>query len=138
MTTDIAPDRPDASPAALRLLAVIFYTIFAISVSIVAMALFGLFGLALAVSLAWQWARVAAFGRGGHAAAPVRAEPHAPIGPLPTGNAAFDGYRDETLARLEAERADFVAFLDRLRQARDAAEFQRFLDERGGGNAPRA
>ena len=47
-----------------------------------------------------------------------------------TGNAAFDGYRDETLKRLEEEQSSFETFLDRLRQAKDKAEFDQFMTER--------
>ena len=48
----------------------------------------------------------------------------------PTGNAAFDAYRAETLRRLEEEQEAFQAFLDRLREARDKAEFDQFMEER--------
>jgi len=55
-----------------------------------------------------------------------------------TGNTAFDSYRDETLRRLEEEQHNFEAFLQRLRDARDKAEFDQFMDERAkaasGGN----
>lgn len=47
-----------------------------------------------------------------------------------SGNAAFDAYRAETLARLEAEQADFAEHLKRLREARDREEFERFMSER--------
>lgn len=47
-----------------------------------------------------------------------------------TGNAAFDAYRDETLKRLEDEHRAFVDFLQKLRDARDKAEFDQFMDER--------
>lgn len=47
-----------------------------------------------------------------------------------TGNTAFDAYRDETLKRLEEERAAFTAFLDQLRAAKDKAEFDQFLASR--------
>lgn len=47
-----------------------------------------------------------------------------------TGNAAFDTYKAETLARLEREQDDFEAFLRRLREARDKAEFDQYMDER--------
>lgn len=47
-----------------------------------------------------------------------------------TGNAAFDAYRDETMKRLEDEQSAFEAFLERLRQAKDKAEFDEFMDER--------
>ncbi|MEQ9258894.1 MAG: DUF2852 domain-containing protein [Roseovarius sp.] len=48
----------------------------------------------------------------------------------PTGNSAFDAYRAETLERLEREQENFEAFLQRLRDARDKAEFDQFMDER--------
>ena len=47
-----------------------------------------------------------------------------------TGNSAFDAYRNETLRRLEEEQQSFEAFLDRLRAARDKAEFDQFMEER--------
>ena len=52
-----------------------------------------------------------------------------------SGNAAFDEYRRETLRRLEEEQQEFVVYLERLRQARDKAEFDQFMAERrsGGG-----
>lgn len=48
----------------------------------------------------------------------------------PTGNAAFDAYKNETLRRLEEEQEKFEAFLQRLRDARDKAEFDQFMEER--------
>ena len=50
--------------------------------------------------------------------------------PPPAGNAAFDDYRAETLRRLEEEQREFVAYLERLRRARDKAEFDQFMAER--------
>ncbi|MGK7755270.1 MULTISPECIES: DUF2852 domain-containing protein [unclassified Roseovarius] len=47
-----------------------------------------------------------------------------------SGNSAFDAYRDETLRRLEEEQQNFEAFLERLRAARDKAEFDQFMEER--------
>lgn len=47
-----------------------------------------------------------------------------------TGNAAFDAYKADTLRRLEEEQEHFEAFLQRLRDARDKAEFDQFIDER--------
>ncbi len=49
-----------------------------------------------------------------------------------SGNAAFDDYRSETLKRLEDEQQEFVGFLERLRRAKDKAEFDQFIAERGG------
>ncbi|MGO9484992.1 MAG: DUF2852 domain-containing protein [Rhodomicrobium sp.] len=47
-----------------------------------------------------------------------------------TGNAAFDEYRNEMLKRLEDEQKEFTGFLDRLRRAKDKAEFDQFMTER--------
>ncbi|SPJ24000.1 DUF2852 domain-containing protein [Palleronia abyssalis] len=47
-----------------------------------------------------------------------------------SGNAAFDTYRNETLRRLEDEQAAFEGFLKRLREARDKAEFDQFMEDR--------
>jgi hypothetical protein len=46
-----------------------------------------------------------------------------------SGNRAFDEYRAETLRRLEDEQKEFAAFLDRLRFAKDKAEFDQFMTE---------
>ncbi len=48
----------------------------------------------------------------------------------PSGNRAFDEYREETLKRLEEEAHDFKSFLERLRHAKDKAEFDQFISER--------
>ena len=48
----------------------------------------------------------------------------------PSGNRAFDEYREETLRRLEDEQREFLAFLERLRHAKDKAEFDQFMAER--------
>jgi hypothetical protein len=57
----------------------------------------------------------------------------------PSGNRAFDEWREGELARLEEERRKLVAaerefaeFLDQLRRARDREEFDRFMQERRG------
>ena len=47
-----------------------------------------------------------------------------------TGNTAFDAYKADTLRRLEEEQDQFEAFLERLRDAKDKAEFDQFMDER--------
>ncbi|MDU8945351.1 DUF2852 domain-containing protein [Ovoidimarina sediminis] len=46
-----------------------------------------------------------------------------------TGNSAFDAYKADTLRRLEEEQDAFEAFLNRLREAKDKAEFDQFMDE---------
>ena len=71
----------------------------------------------------WQscmppWAR---WGGGSNAAPPA---------PPTSGNHAFDEYRAETLRRLEEEQNEFSSFLERLRFAKDKAEFDQFMAER--------
>ncbi len=57
--------------------------------------------------------------------------PKGPGGPMySTGNRAFDEYRADTLRRLEDEARDFQGFLDRLRMAKDKAEFDDFMKQR--------
>jgi hypothetical protein len=51
-------------------------------------------------------------------------------GPPSSGNHAFDEYRSETLRRLEEEQSEFRDFLDRLRFAKDKAEFDQFMADR--------
>ncbi|MFV0300351.1 MAG: DUF2852 domain-containing protein [Paracoccus sp. (in: a-proteobacteria)] len=48
----------------------------------------------------------------------------------PTGNVAFDAYREETLKRLEDEHREFLDFLAKLREAKDKAEFDQFMAQR--------
>ncbi len=50
--------------------------------------------------------------------------------PASSGNRAFDEYRAETLRRLEEEQKEFKDFLERLRHAKDKAEFEQFMGER--------
>jgi len=47
-----------------------------------------------------------------------------------SGNTAFDSYKTETLRRLEEEQENFEAFLQRLRESKDKAEFDEFMEER--------
>ena len=47
-----------------------------------------------------------------------------------SGNVAFDEYREETLRKLDEEQREFRDFLDRLRAAKDRAEFDDFMAER--------
>jgi hypothetical protein len=52
-----------------------------------------------------------------------------------TGNRAFDDYREETLHRLEEEASEFQTFLQRLRHAKDKAEFDQFMADRRTGTS---
>jgi hypothetical protein len=59
-----------------------------------------------------------------------RAYRHHAQGFTSTGNSAFDAYKAETLRRLEEEQEAFESFLQRLREAKDKAEFDQFMDDR--------
>ena len=48
----------------------------------------------------------------------------------PSGNRAFDEYRSEALRKLEEEAEEFRSFLERLRMAKDRAEFDDFMRDR--------
>jgi Protein of unknown function (DUF2852) len=50
--------------------------------------------------------------------------------PRTSGNNAFDKYRSDTLQRLEEEGKEFREFLNRLRAAKDKAEFDQFMADR--------
>ena len=52
-----------------------------------------------------------------------------------SGNRAFDEYRAETLRRLEEEQREFREFLERLRMAKDKAEFDQFMADRRNRSA---
>ena len=47
-----------------------------------------------------------------------------------SGNTAFDAYKAETLKRLQDEQSAFEEFLQRLRDAKDKAEFDQFMEDR--------
>jgi hypothetical protein len=52
--------------------------------------------------------------------------------PSRSGNRVFDDYRADTLRRLEEEQREFKEFLQRLRFAKDRAEFEQFMADRRG------
>lgn len=54
-----------------------------------------------------------------------------------SGNSAFDAYKADTLRRLEEEQDAFEAFLQRLRDAKDQAEFDAFMKERKENAEPK-
>ncbi len=49
-----------------------------------------------------------------------------------SGNVAFDEYREETLRKLEEDQREFRDYLDKLRAAKDRAEFDQFMNDRHG------
>ena len=53
-----------------------------------------------------------------------------------SGNVAFDEYREETLRKLEEDQREFRDYLDKLRAAKDRAEFDQFMADRRNRPAP--
>ena len=53
-----------------------------------------------------------------------------------SGNHAFDEYRAATIKRLEDEQVEFREFLERLRFAKDKAEFDQFMADRRNRSTP--
>ncbi|MEO0916394.1 MAG: DUF2852 domain-containing protein [Pseudomonadota bacterium] len=131
-TTDTALRSLSRPPLAVQILAIIGFTAFAIPVSIIAMDQFGVLGLFLAAFLAYQWTQLAGMGTRAQLTAAVKAlKPQVEdITPTSSGNASFDAYRTELLARLKQEQVNFEGFLSRLRDAKDKSEFDTFLTER--------
>lgn len=90
-------------------------------------------GLALLVYTVWS-GRMKNFGKRwrGCGKSSSRQDRHS------SGNVAFDEYRHETMKRLEDEQEAFVSFLDKLRKAKDQAEFEQFMADRGNGRGMEA
>ncbi len=85
-------------------------------------------GLALLAYLTWS-GRMGCKGRKNHAWGEGRWSGKS-YRMSPSGNSAFDEYRQETLRRLEDEKQMFTDFLDSLRKAKDKAEFDQFMNDR--------
>ncbi|WP_172294095.1 DUF2852 domain-containing protein [Pseudoruegeria sp. HB172150] len=83
-------------------------------------------GLALLAYMIWSKRMFNGCSRRGH----NHQHRHMRHGLKPTGNQAFDSYKSETLRRLEEEQEAFEAFLQRLREAKDKAEFDQFMEDR--------
>ncbi len=83
-------------------------------------------GLALLAYMIWS-KRMCSSNKGHRKQARHRRMRH---GLTSTGNQAFDSYKAETLRRLEEEQEAFESFLQRLREAKDKAEFDQFMDQR--------
>jgi hypothetical protein len=90
----------------------------------------GLLVLALAI---WRGSMLCCGFGFGHGNDRVDRSPAAREGAAPprtSGNRAFDAYREDTLKRLEEEQRSFREYLERLRNAKDRAEFEQFMEER--------
>lgn len=119
-------------PVSVQILSILTFAGFAIPVTIVALNIFWPAGVAIAIILAW---------RGGFAPTGPIAPPAGDVEEIAkslipttaqrqTGNASFDAYRQDMIDRLETEQRNFEAFLGRLHEAKDRAEFDQFMDDR--------
>ena len=93
--------------------------------------LFWPLGLALLFYMIWSKRMASPFSCAGHTRHRRRHHPY-----RPTGNSAFDAYKQETLRRLEDEQEAFQSFLNRLREAKDKTEFDAFMEERAKAAKP--
>ena len=59
---------------------------------------------------------------------------HAKHAMKPTSNSAFDAHKADMLRRLREEQNNFESLLERLRDAKDKAAFDQFMDERAGSS----
>ncbi|NNU80517.1 DUF2852 domain-containing protein [Halovulum dunhuangense] len=90
-----------------------------IAAMVIAFIAFWPIGLALLAYMFWSNRMTCSARRWSHTGARFRS----------SGNSAFDAYRDDTLKRLEDEQNAFQSFLERLRRAKDQAEFDQFMDD---------
>ncbi len=135
-TTPIRRERVVNEPhLVVQILSVIAFGAFSIVGIALAFASFWLAGLVLAGVIAWTWAGSRTFGGRRNWPGPADMRSINDLAPAvstqrSSGNASFDSYRTDMLQRLEQENRDFKNFLTRLRDARDATEFDKFMDDR--------
>ena len=126
------PAEPQQMPVAVQVVSTVLFAIFAIPVTIVALNVFWPAGIAIALMLAWR----GGFAPTGTPSPAPRDMDEAVKSLIPTaaqkssGNASFDNYRHDMIARLEVEQENFEGFLSRLRAAKDKSEFDDYMDER--------
>lgn len=134
-------DQSPTLPVSVQVLSTILFAAFAIPVTIVALNVFWPAGIAIAALLAWRGGFAPSMGRTTSAAemaATLKTLVPETAGMRPSGNASFDAYRVDMLTRLEQEQQNFDGFLERLRDAKDKAEFDQFMDDRAGAQITHA
>ena len=123
---------PPDMPVSVQFLSTLLFAGFAIAVTIVALNVFWLAGVALAIILGWRGGFAPGLGQNLDRAA--IGDAIKTLGPeakqRQSGNESFDKYRNEMLDRLEQEQESFEDFLGRLRAAKDSTEFDQFMDDR--------
>jgi len=126
--------RDDGPPVAVQVLSIIGFGVFSIVGVSLAFSENWIAGIVVAAIVTGTWASTRTFGGKGFTGR-KRAKKVASVAPhidskKSSGNASFDAYRADMIARLEQESRDFDDFLIRLREARDASEFDQYLDDR--------
>jgi|GEM_PF-362106 len=121
-------------PLPVQILSIIGFGVFSIVGVALAFDAHWIAGLVVAAIITSTWAGNRTFGGKGFSKK-ARAQKVASVVPniatkTTSGNASFDAYREDMLARLEQESRDFDAFLARLREARDSSEFDQFMKDR--------
>ncbi len=128
-------DKSANIPLPVQIISIVFYAAFAISVSITTIAIFWPAGVFLAAIFAYQWGRIPSLG--GRPANQDVSDKMDEVKPQTnfsfnksSGNQSFDAYREDLLRRLEQERDSFRSFVERVREAEDENEFDKFMTDR--------
>lgn len=137
VTTDVPTNDMQAHAAphlVVQILGLVLFAGFAIVSTVLAFVMYWPAGFALALAIAWFGFRPIL----GHR---HRTMPTANLGPVVSdeqpfapGNTSFTAYRRDVMRRLEDEQTSFEGFLSRLRAARDAREFDSFMEDRARTN----
>lgn len=130
----------NAPPVAVQVLSIIGFGVFSIVGVSLAFSENWIAGIVVAAIVTGTWASTRTFGGRGFTGR-KRAKKVASVAPhidghQSSGNASFDAYRADMIARLEQESRDFDAFLERLRAARDSSEFDQFMSDRANAAKP--
>jgi Protein of unknown function (DUF2852) len=128
------PDMPAAPHLVVQVLGLLLFGGFAIVATILALVFFLPAGIALAVFLVVCGFRPILNQRHTRHKTDRNALETVFVPTNHSGNRRFDAYRADVLKRLEDEQMRFVSFLDRLRDAKDKSQFDRFMDDRASAN----
>ncbi len=134
ISTNLAPQNAhtnsnDRRPhLAVQILGLLAFTGFAIITTVMAFVMFWAAGVVLTLAFIWFGFRPLMGQRQGPTLG-------ADLGPAMTtaprsSNTSFDTYRADVLRRMQDEQVSFDGFLGRLRDAKDAREFDAFMDDR--------
>lgn len=127
--TDPATKR-NSPPVAVQILSTLMFGAFAITAVVLGFVFFWPAAVAVALIVVWRGGFGPQHGPQPELETLVSQLGHREGQPRPSGNASFDAYRADMLARLEQEQHSFEGFLERLRAAKDKSEFDRFMDQR--------